>query len=299
MSTYKHIVHGDLEGQSDSIIKNFAIPTFTTTTESDAYLTRGGLICFVGDDLYVKPSSATAPFKAVPASLASTLSGDVNNISNLRISGSNLLFDFARNSGAISTVSCSISSLMLNTYLSTASFTGTVLNLTRNDSFVIQAELATPIALYLTNNTSDNINFDIDGAKYANRTAISTFVANKFLPAEFKLGEVPNAVAPNQNQVIEYVNKRPTATKTANYTITPSDYTIRVDATSGARIVTLPNANTMTGQVINIKKVDISTNTVTVNANGTQKIDDLTTKIITDPYTNLQLQSYGTGWDIL
>lgn len=299
MGTYKHVIHGDLEGQSDSVINNFAIPTFTTTTESDAYLSRGGLICFVGDDLYVKPNSVTPPFRAVPASLASTLAGDVNNISNLRISGSNLLFDFARNSGTISTVSCSISSLMLNTYLASTSFTGTVLNLTRNDTFVIQADLAIPIVSYLANNTSDNINFDVDGSKYTNRTTISSFVTNKFLPTEFRIGETSNAVAPNQNQVIEYVNKRPTSTKTANYTVTPNDYTIRVDATSGTRIITLPNANTMTGQILNIKKVDISTNIVTVTANGTQKIDDLTTKIITDPYANLQLQSYGTGWDIL
>ena len=299
MSANKHVIHGDLEGQSDSIINNFAIPTFTTTTESDAYLTRGGLICFVGTDLYVKPNSATPPFKAVPASLASTLAGDVNAISNFRLSGSNLLFDYTRNNGATTTLSCSISGAMVDTYLSSVSFTGTILNLTRNDSFVIQAELATPIATYLGNNTSDVLNFDTDGTKYATRTTISSFVTNKFLPSDFKIGDVPNAVAPNQNQVIEFVNKRPTATKTANYTVTVNDYTIRMDASGGARIVTLPNANTMTGQILNIKKVDISTNTVTVNANGTQKIDDLSTKIITDPYTNLQLQSYGTGWDIL
>ena len=299
MSTYKHIVHGDLEGQSDSIINNFAIPTFTTTTESNAYLTRGGLMCFVGTDLYVKPNTATAPFKAVPASLSTTLNGSLNAISNLRIVGSNLLFDYTKNDASVVTVTGSIASAMVDTQVSDfARFGVTSLSLTQNNGTIWTVDLAPINYQWIVSITDDSTSFQtIEPEFYATRGTIHNWFNNKLLSGD--ITSASSTALVNANQVKKYVDSRPTSTKTTNYTVTPNDYTIRVDATSGARIITLPNANTMTGQIINIKKVDISTNTVTVNANGTQKIDDLTTKIITDPYTNLQLQSYGTGWDIL
>jgi len=56
------------------------------------------------------------------------------------------------------------------------------------------------------------------------------------------------------------------ATKTANYTATASDYAILVDATSGAKTISLPAASSVPGQVYHIKKTDASANAVTIAA---------------------------------
>ena len=93
--------------------------------------------------------------------------------------------------------------------------------------------------------------------------------------------------------------KRPTLTKATNYTILPTDFTIRFDCTSGNKVATLPDATTILGQVVNIKKIDVSDNTVTIVAFGTQKIDGMSSKVIDKQYSSLQLQSNGTSWDIL
>jgi len=82
-------------------------------------------------------------------------------------------------------------------------------------------------------------------------------------------------------------------TKTANYTATISDYTIRVDATSGAVSITLPTP--AVGTVYNIKKIDASANAVTIV--GT--VDGVVNPTITTQYSNRNIQYNGTTWDNL
>lgn len=91
----------------------------------------------------------------------------------------------------------------------------------------------------------------------------------------------------------------PIVTKTANYTLTTSDYTVRVDATSGAITITLPLAP-VHGQVYNTKKIDSSVNNVTVAGNG-HNIDGAASTTIVTQYTNLTIQYDGvsTTWNIL
>lgn len=93
--------------------------------------------------------------------------------------------------------------------------------------------------------------------------------------------------------------KRPTTTKSTDYTVLTTDFTIRVDCTSGNKVMTLPDATTTLGQVVNIKKIDVSTNIVSIIAFGTQKIDGASSKVVDKQYSSLQLQSNGTNWDIL
>jgi hypothetical protein len=93
--------------------------------------------------------------------------------------------------------------------------------------------------------------------------------------------------------------KRPTISKSTNYTVLLTDFTIRVNCTSGNKNITLPDATTNLGQVVNIKKIDSSLYIVNIIAYGTQLIDGVSTKTIDKQYSSLQLQSNGTGWDIL
>lgn len=90
-----------------------------------------------------------------------------------------------------------------------------------------------------------------------------------------------------------------TTLKTANYTATTSDFTIRFDCTSGNLTNTLPAAASVTGRVYNIKKVDASINILTIDANGIETIDGALTLVITMQYGNVNIQSNGTSWDIL
>lgn len=72
-----------------------------------------------------------------------------------------------------------------------------------------------------------------------------------------------------------------------------------VDASSASVTVTLPLAATFAGRVLHVKKIDASPNTVTVDGNGAETIDDATTQVITTQYVSLALYSDGAEWWIV
>jgi hypothetical protein len=86
---------------------------------------------------------------------------------------------------------------------------------------------------------------------------------------------------------------------TASTNATNADFLIVGDATAQAQTVNLPAAATVPGVVLNVKKKDVSANTVTIQANGAENIDGANTKVISAQFTNVQLQSDGTQWWIL
>jgi hypothetical protein len=73
---------------------------------------------------------------------------------------------------------------------------------------------------------------------------------------------------------------------------------VLMDASGGARIVTLPAAATCTNRVYYIKKVDTSNNTVTVTPNGAETIDGAATVVLSFK-ESVTIVSDGTGWGIL
>src|SRR5690242_3096577 len=77
------------------------------------------------------------------------------------------------------------------------------------------------------------------------------------------------------------------STKTANYTITNTDGVILADATSGAITITLPTAASITGRQYTIKKIDASTNAVTVGTTSSQLIDSATTLSLPSRYDSV------------
>ena len=88
-------------------------------------------------------------------------------------------------------------------------------------------------------------------------------------------------------------------TKTANYTATNADYTILCNASGGSFTVTLPTVASHTNRIYNIKKIDSSANTVTVDGNASETIDDSTTAVLTTQYESITIQSDGSEWWII
>ncbi|MEP7229669.1 MAG: hypothetical protein ABI691_05425 [Ginsengibacter sp.] len=89
-------------------------------------------------------------------------------------------------------------------------------------------------------------------------------------------------------------------TKTTNYTVTASDYTIVYNNTTSARTVTLPTASGITGRIYVIKKISSSTSRdVTIATAGSETIDGAASKVLTIQYTQMTVQSDGSNWIIL
>jgi len=86
---------------------------------------------------------------------------------------------------------------------------------------------------------------------------------------------------------------------TANYTATASDRVILCDATSNSITVSLPSASGITGRVYTIKKVDSSTNTVTVDPAGTETIDGASTYSLSSQWDFVTIVSDGSNWVIV
>jgi hypothetical protein len=88
-------------------------------------------------------------------------------------------------------------------------------------------------------------------------------------------------------------------TKTANYTLLSSDFTILFDATGGNLTATLQAAASHAGRVYIIKKIDASGNTVTIDANGSETIDGATTNVLSAQWQTVRIQSDGTAWYVI
>jgi len=85
-------------------------------------------------------------------------------------------------------------------------------------------------------------------------------------------------------------------TRTANYTAAATDDVILANATSGNIVVTLAAASGLTGHVYRIKKIDSSTNTVTITPNGSNKIDNASTVVMSVQYQSYEIVSDGSNW---
>lgn len=91
----------------------------------------------------------------------------------------------------------------------------------------------------------------------------------------------------------------PISNKTTTYSLAPTDYTIRADATGGAFTISCPTIP-VAGQVFNVKKIDLTVNAVTLSGNG-KLIDGQTTWILLGQYDNITIQydTTSTTWNIL
>ena len=88
-------------------------------------------------------------------------------------------------------------------------------------------------------------------------------------------------------------------TITADTTLATSQMVLLCDATSGAFTVTLPATASNSGRRYFIKKVDSSANSVTIDADGDELIDDALTAVLTAQYEAVLLVCDGSNWVIL
>ena len=92
-----------------------------------------------------------------------------------------------------------------------------------------------------------------------------------------------------------------TQTKTASYTVVLSDFGangtlfIRADATAGDMVITLPAASVTAGLTVIVKKVDATTNVVTISA---ASIDGLASRVIRVANVSSSIISNGTVYNI-
>jgi hypothetical protein len=93
---------------------------------------------------------------------------------------------------------------------------------------------------------------------------------------------------------------QPSSTKTADYTITKTDYLLMGNATSGNITFTLPHGN-QTGVQFIIKKIDASANTVTLQgqAGQNQTIDGQATHVLSTQNKFVTVISDGNLWRVI
>jgi hypothetical protein len=72
-----------------------------------------------------------------------------------------------------------------------------------------------------------------------------------------------------------------------------------VNATTGTKVITLPDAATVTGKQLKIKKTDASANAVTVTPAGTQKIDGASTYSLASAQKYCAVVSDGSNWHVI
>ncbi len=90
-----------------------------------------------------------------------------------------------------------------------------------------------------------------------------------------------------------------TVEKSANYTLTRSDYFVNCDASGGSFTITLPAVIGNEGRVYHVKKKDSSGNTVTVDGNSSETIDGAITAVLTTQYESIKIINDGTEWWII
>lgn len=80
-------------------------------------------------------------------------------------------------------------------------------------------------------------------------------------------------------------------------TVTAEDREIIIgDATGGSFTVNLPAVASSANFTITIKKVDATANTITVDGNASETIDDATTFVITSQYESITIACDGSSW---
>lgn len=129
-----------------------------------------------------------------------------------------------------------------------------------------------------------------------NTTAIDTLLVNTGLRASGGTANFDTAItAPS---ILTTTNNSSITTLTTNTTI-GNHGVVLCDATSAAFTVTLPAISGISGRQYTIKKIDSSTNAITIDGNASETIDGTTTKVIALQYDSITIICDSTGWYII
>jgi len=87
-------------------------------------------------------------------------------------------------------------------------------------------------------------------------------------------------------------------TETTTYTALTTDDVILANASGGAFTITLPAASGNSGKLYRIKKIDSSTNGVTIDGNSSETIDGSTTVVLYNQNDVIEIVCDGSNWVI-
>jgi hypothetical protein len=90
-----------------------------------------------------------------------------------------------------------------------------------------------------------------------------------------------------------------TASRSSAFTADATASTYLCSASGGAFTVSLPSASSCAGRIYTFKKVDTTTNKVTIDPNSLQTIDGLLTYPLVERGQSVTVQSDGTNWRII
>jgi hypothetical protein len=109
--------------------------------------------------------------------------------------------------------------------------------------------------------------------------------------------------APNSNLHVTGSVAKSHVTKSANYTLNATDYTVGFDCTGGDRTATLPDATTCTGRIYVIYQYNTggALRGVLIDGNGSQTINGETLYYLKDycAWTSVMIQSDGSNWIVI
>lgn len=141
----------------------------------------------------------------------------------------------------------------------------------------------------------------VTGFAIAVRTGLRT-VIKEFKPTSGSFYPITSSWALNA-KTASYVKgnnvKYPIRTITSNYTLQRTDYTVLCDATSGQLNIKLPSASSVSEQIFNIKKIDLTGHNIHVTTTNGDYIDFDVTQSIAHKATNMSVHSDGTRYWIL
>ena len=83
------------------------------------------------------------------------------------------------------------------------------------------------------------------------------------------------------------------------YSSLTTDEAIACDDTAGSITINLPAAASNAGKVYRVTKISSASNTVTVDANGSETISGALTQVISAQWTSMSFYSDGTNWIII
>lgn len=103
------------------------------------------------------------------------------------------------------------------------------------------------------------------------------------------------------SSLIDFIKSRTGVTsQTADYTVAENIFWVRMDATGGARTVTLPVSANRKGRQIGVIKTDSSGNAVTVSRSSSDVINGASTQSLAAQYSRLVVIADGTtNWDLI
>ena len=121
------------------------------------------------------------------------------------------------------------------------------------------------------------------------------------IPEQYKRFDIYNLFNYVETAINQAAQGRlfPITRVTASYTMSVDDSVVLVDASGGARTVTLKPARECEQKRITIKKIDSSGNAVTIDADGSETIDGAATKSLASQYNYIELVAEGGAWWIV